>query len=138
MGTIYVARSARLGKWASDVGLSKHIFKLGYTEEPVKELVEAGWAGETDWTLARKQEAEGLDEDALIERLARKAKMIDPDYYPRLRGARGIFKVVPAHVENHFVVQQALATDPQKELPRGEFKPKAADFAAYLIHNALR
>jgi hypothetical protein len=138
MGTIYVARSAKLSKWASDVGLSKHIFKVGYTEEPVKPVIEAGWAGETDWTLVKKEEAEGLDEDALIDRLARKVKMVDPNYYPRLRGIRGVFKVVPAHVENHFVIQQALATDPQKELSRGELKPKAADFATYLIHNALR
>ena len=138
MGVIYVARSAKLSKWASDVGLSKHVFKVGYTEKPLKELIEAGWAGESDWTVVKKQEVEGIDEETLIERLARKEKMVDPTYYPKLRGTKGIFKVFPARVENHFVVQQALATDPNKELPRGEFKPKAGDFGTYLIHNALR
>ena len=56
MGAIYVARSARLSKWASDVGLSKHVFKVGCADEPVKALVDAAdWAGESDWQLVRKR-----------------------------------------------------------------------------------
>ena len=45
MGTIFVARSANLSQWGSDVGISKHIYKLGYTEAAVKDVVAAGWAG---------------------------------------------------------------------------------------------
>jgi hypothetical protein len=134
MGVIYVARSVRLSKWASDVGLSKHVFKLGYTDEQPKAVIQAGWAGEADWTLVKQQEAEGLSEAEAIARLAAKAKMIDPNFYPKLKGAVGIFKVLPVDVENHIIVTQALAG--QEE--RGERKLKPADFAAYLIHNALR
>ena len=134
MGVIYVARSAKLSKWASDVGLSKHIFKFGYTEEDPKPTVEKGWAGETDWALVKKREAEGVDENELIARLARKEKMVDPTYYPRLRGAKGVFKVAPEHVENHILVSRAMAGDSE----RIELKLKPADFADYLIHNALR
>ena len=133
MGVIYVARSAKLGKWASDVGLSKHIFKLGYAGENVKPLIEAGWAGETDWVLARTKEAEGLDEEALIERLARKEKMIDPNFYPKLKGARGVFKVLPDNVENSMLVQHALANQAELKL----LKLKPGDFADYMIKNAL-
>lgn len=134
MPVIYVARSAKLGKWAVDVGLSKHIYKVGCTDEPVKPLVEAGWAGEQDWTLVGKEAIEGLGEAEAIERLARKEKMIDPKYYPRIRGTFGIFKVDPAHVENHIIVSRALsgASD------RIDIKLKPADFGAYLIHNARR
>jgi len=134
MTTLYVARSSKLGKWASDVGLSKHVFKLGVTDEDPKALVAAGWAGETDWQLVKKQAVEGLSEAEVVERVAKKEKLIDPNIYPRLRGAIGVFKVLPAHVENHFLVKRALAG----EAERIEFKLKPTDFADYLIANAVR
>jgi hypothetical protein len=134
MATIYVARSSTLGKWASDVGLSKHVYKVGVTDEPVKPLVAAGWAGETDWTLVKQQPVEGLGEAEAIERLARKEKLIDPNLYPKLKGTLGVFKVLPAHVENHILVRRALAG----EAERLELKLKPADFAEYLIHNAIK
>src|SRR5258707_15318033 len=124
MAVIYVARSAALGKWASDVGLSKHVYKIGCAEEPIKALIEAGWAGETDWALVDKKEVEGLDEDEVIARVARKQKMVDPNFYPRLKGTRGVFKVLPAHVENHILVTRALAGGAE----RIELKLKPADF----------
>lgn len=134
MATIYVARSSKLSKWASDVGLSKHVFKLGCTDEDPKALATAGWAGETDWQLVKKQAVDGLDEGDAIERVARKEKLIDPKFYPKLRGAVGVFKVMPAHVENHILVSRALAG----EAERIELKLKPADFADYLIGNAVR
>ena len=134
MATIYVVRSSKLSKWASDVGLSKHVFKLGCSEEDPKALVAAGWAGETDWQLLRKQPVEGLTEAEAVERVARKAKLIDPNLYPKLRGAVGVFKVLPAHVENHILVSRALAGDAE----RIELKLKPVDFADYLIGNAVR
>ena len=134
MGVIYVARSVKFGKWTSDVGLSKNVFKVGYAEGDPKPIVAQGWAGETDWSVVRKREVEGPSEEEVIARLARKEKMIDPAYYPRLRGAAGIFKVSPEHVENHILVARTMAG----ETERIEFKLKPADFADYLIHNALR
>jgi hypothetical protein len=134
MGVIYVARSAALGKWASDVGLSKHVFKVGVTDEPVKPLVAEGWAGETDWQLVKAEDAGALAETEAIERLARKEKLIDPKYYPRIRNTAGLFKVDPNHVESHILVSRALAG----EAERAAIKLKPADFAAYLIHNARR
>jgi hypothetical protein len=134
MATIYVARSGKLSKWASDVGLSKHVFKLGCTAEDPKALVAAGWAGETDWVLLKKQPVEDLTEGEAVERVARKEKLIDPNLYPKLRGAPGVFKVLPAHVENHILVSRALAG----EAERIELKLKPVDFADYLIGNAVR
>ncbi len=135
MTTIFVARSVRLSKWGSDVGVSKHLFKLGVTEEPAKAAVAGGgWAGETDWALLRQREAEVLDEAEIIERLQRKTRMIDPKLYPKLKGATGIFRVPPEHVENHILMTRALAGESE----RAELKLKPADFADYLINNALR
>ena len=135
MPTVYVARSAALSDWASDVGLSKHIYKLGVTDEPVKPLVASGWAGLADWALVRKEDGvEGLGEEDAIQRLAGKERMIDPALYPRIKGTRGLFKVLPAHVENHILVARALAGTEES----GALKLKPADFAAYLIHNALK
>jgi len=134
MGHVYVARSATLGKWASDVGLSKHIYKLGFTEEPVAAVIAAGWAGLTDWKLVKQQTADGLDEAALIYRVAGKVKPVDPGLYPRIKGTLGVFKVVPTQVENHIVLTKALAGE-ERDV---EVKLKPLDFAAFLIHLATR
>lgn len=134
MGTIYVARSAKFSEWASDVGLSKNVFKLGYTEVSVDEVVKANWGGADDWTIVGKKEADGLDEAEVIAKMARKEKMIDPVYYPRLKGATGIFKVAPDRVESSIIVAKTMAND---ALPKS-LRLKPADFADYLIQNALK
>jgi len=133
MATIYVARSAAFSKWASDVGLSKHVFKVGVTQDDPAALIAAGWAGETDWTLVKKQDAGDLTEEEALERLAKKEKIVDPTYYPRLKGATGVFKVVPDKVVSSMVLARALAGEPE----RVEIKLKVGDFGAYLIRNAL-
>jgi len=134
MAVIFVARSARLGRWASDVGLGKHVFKLGVAAGDPKPLVAQGWAGESDWTIVRRRPVDDLGEDEAIDRLTRKEKMIDPKLYPKLKGATGVFRLTPGRVENHILVTRALAGDSD----RAERKLKPTDFADYLIHNALR
>ena len=133
MATLYVARSAKLGKWASDVGLGKHVYKVGVTDDDPKALAAVGWAGETDWQLVKQLPADGVSEDKVLERLARKEKAIDPKYYPRIRDAAGLYKVDPVHVENHMLITSALAGNAETTA----LKLKPADFAAYLIHNAV-
>jgi hypothetical protein len=134
MAVIYVARSVKLSKWGSDVGVSKHVFKVGCSEAEPKALAEQGWAGETDWAIVKQQDAGIVTEEAAIARLSLKDKMLDPTLYPKLKGQPGFFKVLPAHVENHILVSRALAGDQRSE----DLKLKPGDFAAYLIHNALR
>ncbi|HVA15047.1 MAG TPA: hypothetical protein VNF99_17505 [Stellaceae bacterium] len=134
MAVIYVARSAALSKWASDVGLSKHVFKVGVADEPLKGSIAEGWAGTTDWALVKKEDAGALTEDAVLERLAQRETALDPKYYPRIRDARGLFKVNPVHVESHIIVGRALEGGAERDA----LKLKPGDFAAYLIHNAKR
>ena len=134
MAILYVARSAKLCRWASDVGLGKHVYKVGVAEGDPKPLAAAGWAGESDWIITRKQAVEGLDEEEALARLGRKEKVIDPNLYPKLKGAAGVFRLVPTRVESHIIVTRALAG----ESDRIEIKLKPTDFADYLIHNALR
>lgn len=137
MGYVFVARSGALSDWGSDVGLGKHLFKLGYAEDSaeaaVKEMAAANHGGVADWTLVRKEQVPDGDETALVDRLARKEKMLEAALYPRLKGATGVFKVKIANVEKHLLMRQAL--DNQALTAP---KPKATDFAAYLITNALR
>lgn len=134
MAVLFVARSAKLARWASDVGFGKHLYKIGVSDEDPKALAAAGWAGEADWKIIRQDAVEDLSEEAAIERLGRRERMIDPRLYPKLKGAQGVFRVSPEHVENHIIVGRALAGDSD----RMEVKLKPADFAAYLVHNALR
>src|ERR1700679_246831 len=101
MSVLYVARSAKLSEWASDVGLSKHVYKIGCTDESLDDLIAKGWAGESDWTIVRKRNVDDVSEEDILARLQRKDKMIDPNYYPKLRGATGLFKVLTERVENH-------------------------------------
>ncbi|MGA8380617.1 MAG: hypothetical protein WB710_05775 [Stellaceae bacterium] len=134
MGFLYVARSAKLGRWASDVGLGKHIYKVGLADGDPRALAAGGWAGETDWTIVRRREVEDADEETVLARLARTEKMVDPRLYPKLKGARGVFRLTANRVENHLLVTRALAGDGG----RVEIKLKPADFADYLVHIALR
>jgi hypothetical protein len=124
-----------MGKWSSDVGLGKNVYKFGISDdEDPKALAAAGWAGEPDWKIVARQDVEGLGEDEAIDRLGKRERMLDPTLYPKLKGTRGVFSVNASHVENHIVVSRALAGDSD----RIELKLKPADFAAYLIHNATR
>jgi hypothetical protein len=97
-------------------------------------LAAAGWAGEADWKIVRRDEVEGLSEEEALERLGKKERMIDPNIYPKLKGAVGVYRVSAQHVENHILVSRALAGSSD----RLDLKLKPADFAAYLVHNALR
>ena len=134
MAVRYVARSAKLARWASDVGFGRHVYKVGVTEDAPKALAAAGWAGETDWTIVRQQQVEDLTEADALARLGRKERAVDPNLYPKLKGAAGIFRLSAERVENHILVKRALAGDSD----RVQIKPKPADFADYLIANALR
>lgn len=135
MPVLFVARSARMGKWSSDVGLGKNVYKVGVSgNQDPKALAAAGWAGEPDWKIIAQREAEGVSEDEAIDRLGKKERMLDPNLYPKLKGARGVFSVNLKHVENHIVVARALAGESELK----ELKVKPADFATYLMHNAAR
>src|SRR5215510_11139891 len=135
MTIVYIAASKNLAGWAADVGLTKHVYKVGVAEgsadDAIKALNDDGFAGESDWRLLKQQDVDALEEDAAIDRLAKKEKMVDPNYYPKIRGAVGIFKVKIGNVANHLLVKRALAGDEEKI-----DKVKTADIAAYLIQNA--
>jgi hypothetical protein len=134
MATLFVARSVKLCRWASDVGLGKQIYKVGVADGDPKVLATAGWAGESDWTIVRKRPVEGLSEEEALDRLARKERMIDPNLYPKLKGAAGVFRLTPARIENHIIVTRALAG----ESDHAAVKLRPSDYADYLIHNAIR
>jgi len=134
MPVLFVARSVKLSRWASDVGQGKHVYKIGVSEGDPKALAAAGWAGESDWKIVKSREVEGLEEEEAIGRLAKKERMLDPNLYPKLKGATGVFRLRAEQVENHILVTRALAGDSD----RVELKLKPGDFADYLIHNAMR
>jgi hypothetical protein len=135
MTVLFVASSKNLASWAADVGLTKHVYKVGVAEGDADDAIAAlnndAFAGEGDWRLLKQQEVPPLDEAEAVERLTKREKMVDPNYYPKIRGAVGIFKVKVGNVANHLLVKRALAGDEQKI-----DKIKTADIATYLIQNA--
>lgn len=133
MAVIYVATSKAQQEWGADVGLGKNLYKVGVTDGQTAEEALAGFAGHGDWKVLKTAEAE-MDEAELLTRLARKEKLVDPNYYPKLRGAQGIVKINPVAIENSMLVAIALEG---REPPKG-FKVKPVDVATYLITNALK
>ena len=135
MATVFVARSQSLSKWGAEVGVTKHLFKLGVAsgtaEDALKGMNDVGCAGERDWKLVAKATVDGVDEAAALERLGGREKAVDPNLYPRLKGERGVFKVKPGNVENHLMVKKALAGDEDIAI-----KVRPVDIGMYLIANA--
>ncbi len=135
MPVVYVARSKSLSDWGASVGISKSLFKVGVAEGSAKSAVaalnEEECAGLDDWRLVGSEDAAELDEDMVLKRLAETDTVVEPAYYPRIRGEPGIFRVKPDKVENSLLVEKALSGEESLD-----FKVKPGDFATYLIKNA--
>jgi hypothetical protein len=135
MPTLFVAKSKSLEKWGAEVGLTKHVYKIGLTGEPARAAIsalnEGSCAGHSDWKLVAQREVAELEEQTALERIARKERLVDPGYYPGIKGATGIVKVKPANVENHFYVKQTMAGEEMKIV-----KVNAAAIAEYLMNSA--
>ena len=135
MPTVYVASSESLQNWASDVGLTLHVYKLGVSEDSGEAAVEAlnaaTHAGRADWQLLAEEKVEAVDEQEALARAARKETLVNPLYYPQIKRAPGIFKVKLANAENHFLVREALEGQQIKRI-----KLTPAQLGTYLIRIA--
>jgi hypothetical protein len=104
----------------------------GSAKEAAAALNEEQAAGVDDWTVLKSADAGALDEAAAIAALThRKQAVVDPKYYPRIRGAVGIFRVKPKDIENSMLVERAMAGEESLN-----FTLKPADIANFLIRNA--
>ena len=137
MSTVFVVLSPSMQEWGADVGVSKHLYKLGVTDgdvaEAVKELAAENYAGHADWVLAACLEApDGLDTAAVMARLADRQKLLDPLYYPRLKGAKDIVRLDQRKVEANIVIKRTMEGRDSK-VP----KIKPADMGLFLIESVL-
>ena len=133
MATLYVAVSKEMQGWGADVGLGKHLYKVGVADGMPPGDAVAGLADYQDWKILLSADFDG-DEAAMLQRLAVKEKLVDPHYYPRLRGAAGVVKITVATVENAMMVAIALEN---LETPK-TLKAKPADIAKYLVRNLTK
>lgn len=136
MPTLYVVQSKSLQKWGWDVGLSKHLYKIGLTNEDAAsitgDLSNNQYAGCSDWKLLAHETSDDVEEVELYQRVGRKETVVDPTYYPRIKNASGIFKVKVENVEHALLVEKAMAN---QELTA--VKVTAKTVAAYLLRIAL-
>ena len=136
MSDLYVAMSKGLQSWAGDVGLTKHVYKLGVAPDDADAAVtllnERRFGGRADWKLVRKHAVEQLAEGEAVARVSGKEMVVDPTYYPQIKGATGLLKVKIPNVENHVLMRQALAGEQPKNI-----RIKPTDVADYLIRNVI-
>ncbi|MCC6915259.1 MAG: hypothetical protein IT566_16290 [Rhodospirillaceae bacterium] len=136
MPSVYIAMSQTMQDWGNDAGISKHLYRVGFTadapEEAVKELNETGYGGQKDWTLVGARETDTIDEAALMTRLGERVKVIDPLYYPKIKGAKDIVKVEQRKVEANIVIKRTMEGRDSK-VPK--IKPK--DMAAFILDATL-
>ena len=132
MGQVYVAMSPAMQEWGGDVGISKNVYKVAYTDETPEAALAGlnadGYAGVKDWELLGAREIDGVDAEALAQRLKDRHKMIDPLYYPRIKGAKDIVKIELRKVEANLVIKRTMEGRDSK-VPK--LKPK--DIGAYLL-----
>lgn len=137
MALIFVAKSKGLQEWGSDVGISKNLFKVGLFDgkaaDAAADLNGRKYLGYGDWAILGKKDSELTDEAAMLETMASRVNRVDPNFYPRIKGDRGVFKVNIQNIEAQLVIQAAMAAGDAK-VP----KIKPADIANYLIDAALR
>jgi hypothetical protein len=137
MPTVYIARSPSLQEWAADVGLTEHVYKVGVGEGTADQAIAAlnaeSFAGAADWAAIVSEETAAADEAALLAKVGAKEKAVDPLFYPRLKGATGLFKVKIKNVQTRLLVQKMMAGEDEKITK----KPKAPDIAGYLLRTAL-
>jgi hypothetical protein len=130
MPSLYVAFSPAMQEWGSDVGVSKHLYKAGFTDgastDAIDELNAEGYAGQKDWELAGEREVADLDEAAFAARLAERQKTLDPLYYPKIKGAKDIVKLDQRKVEASIVIQRTMEGRDSK-VPKLK-PPMLADF----------
>jgi hypothetical protein len=133
---IFVARSSTLAEWGHSVGLTKHLYLVAISDDKANAALAAmnaaGHAGQNDWKMIKKDKVDVLDAEAAFAKLAARENMVDPEMYPKIKGVRGVFKVKIENVENHFMVQRALAGTEQIDR-----KLKPADIGTYLIRSAV-
>ncbi len=136
MPSVYVAMSETMQEWGADAGISKHLYKVGFTddapEEALKELNGTGYAGQNDWVLAGAREMDTLDPSALMARIADRMKVIDPLYYPKIKGAKDIVRLDQRKVEANIVIKLTMEGRASK-VPK--LKPK--DMAGFILDAAL-
>ncbi|MSP51174.1 MAG: hypothetical protein EXQ91_02090 [Alphaproteobacteria bacterium] len=136
MPVVFVATSKGLSEWAAEVGLSKNVYKLGIAgekaEDELTEMNANAFAGQSDWKIVKKEKVDAIDEKTALEKVGRKERAVDPNYYPKIKRATGLFRVKIENVEKSIYVQQTLDGGDLNDV-----KIKSAEIAAYLIRNAI-
>jgi len=135
MAVIFVAHSKQIALWGNDVGLGKSLYLLSVAADAdaATEFLATKPCGAEDWLLLKQESREIADDAALLEKLAKREKRVDPMLYPRLKGFTGLFKIKAENVENHLLVKLAL-----EDMDTSKVKVKPTDVAAYMLLNALK
>ena len=82
--------------------------------------------------LAGARALSGLDQLALLTRLSERQKVLDPLYYPKIKGAKDIVKLEQRKVEANLVIKRTMEGRDSK-VP----KLKPADMADFIMDSLV-
>ncbi|PPR77425.1 MAG: hypothetical protein CFH01_01543 [Alphaproteobacteria bacterium MarineAlpha2_Bin1] len=139
MGKVFVLKSKKLQDWGHSIGITKYIFKFGFTISSIKEIIikynSIFYAGKDDWSLILSRSIETTSEEYLINKLSSSMELLDPNFYPQIQDSSGIFRVKKDKLESSLLIKQALE-DKDSLLSNKKINDK--DFANYILDKVMK
>ncbi|MDC0073299.1 hypothetical protein OAK17_00420 [Alphaproteobacteria bacterium] len=133
-----ILKSKKLQEWGSSVGVTRYLYKVAIFDEKIKGIAtilnDENCAGHNDWKLISSRQTDFNNQDQVINNIKGKVEVLDNDYYPKLKGEKGILKINPSKVENSLLLKSALENE---NMQLKKIKIGQKEIANYILDHLL-